>query len=67
MRLAVARVVAELPERDGASCVDLVDTATAQLREDKDPDVRAVMRGGEEVEGQVLKRFRGKILFSCRF
>ena len=49
MRLACARVVAALPESYRASCVDLVETAQAQLREDKDPDVRAVMRGeGEE-------------------
>ena len=48
MRLACARVVASLPESYRASCVDLVDTATAQLREDKDPDVRAVMRGNTE-------------------
>ena len=48
MRLACARVVAALPESYRASCVDLVDTATAQLREDKDPDVRAVMRGDTE-------------------
>ena len=48
MRLACARVVAALPESCRASCVDLVDTATAQLREDKDPDVRAVMRGNTE-------------------
>jgi len=49
VRLACARVVAALPESYRASCVDLVETAQAQLREDKDPDVRAVMRGeGEE-------------------
>lgn len=53
MRLACARVVAALPESYRASCVDLVDTATAQLREDKDPDVRAVMRGDtEEAAGE---------------
>merc|ERR1719480_338325 len=50
VRLACARVVAALPESYRASCVDLVDTATAQLREDKDPDVRAVMRGDTEEE-----------------
>ena len=43
-------MVAALPENYRASCVDLVDTATAQLREDKDPDVRAVMRGDTEEE-----------------
>lgn len=43
VRLAVARVVASLSPRHQASCADLVEAATAQLREDKDVDVRSVM------------------------
>ena len=43
VRLAVARVVASLPAKYQASCMDLVEAATAQLKEDKDVDVRTVM------------------------
>ena len=43
VRLAVDRVVASLSPRHQASCADLVEAATAQLREDKDVDVRSVM------------------------
>merc|ERR1719270_3381263 len=43
VRLAVARVVANLPAKYQASCIDLVEAATAQLKEDKDVDVRTVM------------------------
>jgi len=43
VRLAVARVVARLPAKYQASCIDLVEAATAQLKEDKDVDVRTVM------------------------
>ena len=32
-----------LPAKYQASCIDLVEAATAQLKEDKDVDVRTVM------------------------
>ena len=36
-------MVARLPAKHQASCIDLVEAATAQLKEDKDVDVRTVM------------------------
>ena len=43
MRLAVARVLSELPAAYQTNCSDLVEAAMAQLREDKDADVRLAM------------------------
>ena len=48
MRLAVARVVSTLPDSYQTNCVDLVETALAQLKEDKDADVRSIMNPNKE-------------------
>jgi len=50
VRLAVARVVSSLPSKYLVNSVDLADTATAQLKEDKDVDVRTVMSPVETQE-----------------
>ena len=50
MRLAVARVVSSLPSKYLVNSVDLADTATAQLKEDKDVDARTVMSPVETQE-----------------
>jgi len=48
VRLAVARVVSTLPGSYQTNCVDLVETALAQLKEDKDADVRSIMNPNKE-------------------
>ena len=50
MRLAVARVISELPAKYQSNTADLVEAAMAQLREDKDADVRlAINKEGDIV------------------
>merc|ERR1712107_420323 len=55
VRLAVARLVANLPGKYQASCIDLVEAATAQLKEDKDVDVRTVMNPDLQLEAVKVK------------